>query len=128
MEDFRPYAEKFSEVLGSLAENAGEEASPLLVPREKVKKIHIVLLHLRPRSVRRFQHQPHDKAKNLHQKKTDQGMEVPSPASAKKGGTGPEKRPADERLHLWASWAATFGFNVAVNAGREKLVDGFLGR
>jgi F-type H+-transporting ATPase subunit gamma len=38
MESFRPTPAKFAEVLGSLAENAGEEASPLLVPREKVKK------------------------------------------------------------------------------------------
>ena len=45
MEAFRPYAGKFAEVLGSLAERAsGEEANPLLVPRETVKNIHIVLL------------------------------------------------------------------------------------
>ena len=43
MEAFRPYARKFAEVLGSLAERSGEGASPLLVPREDVKKIHIVL-------------------------------------------------------------------------------------
>jgi F-type H+-transporting ATPase subunit gamma len=34
MEAFRPYADKFAEVLGSLAERAGEEANPLLIPRE----------------------------------------------------------------------------------------------
>ena len=33
MESFRPYARKFSEVLGSLAERAGEGANPLLIPR-----------------------------------------------------------------------------------------------
>ena len=43
MQNFRPYAAKFSEVLGSLAEKSGDEASPLLMPREEVKKIHIVL-------------------------------------------------------------------------------------
>lgn len=44
MEAFRPYAGKFAEVLGSLAERAsGAEANPLLVPRETVKRIHIVL-------------------------------------------------------------------------------------
>ena len=42
-EAFKPYAGKFAEVLGSLAEKAGEEASPLLVPREEVKKVNIVL-------------------------------------------------------------------------------------
>jgi len=43
MEAFRPYARKFSEVLGSLAERAGEGASPLLVPREDVTKVHVVI-------------------------------------------------------------------------------------
>jgi F-type H+-transporting ATPase subunit gamma len=43
MENFRPYAGKFAEVLGSLAEKAGDEASPLLIPREDAKRIHIVL-------------------------------------------------------------------------------------
>ena len=39
MEAFRPYADKFAEVLGSLAEKSGEEANPLLVPREEVKTV-----------------------------------------------------------------------------------------
>ncbi|MCP4689386.1 MAG: ATP F0F1 synthase subunit gamma, partial [Desulfobacterales bacterium] len=43
MEAFRPYAAKFAEVLGSLAEKTGEEGSPLLAPREEVRKIHLVL-------------------------------------------------------------------------------------
>ncbi len=42
MEQFRPYAAKYAEVLGSLSEKAGDEASPLLIPRENVKKVHIV--------------------------------------------------------------------------------------
>ena len=44
MEAFRPYAEKFAEVLGSIADKAGDQASPLLTPREEVRKVHIVLL------------------------------------------------------------------------------------
>jgi len=43
MEGFRPYAQKFSEVLGSLAEKTGEEANPLLTPRDPVKSIHMIL-------------------------------------------------------------------------------------
>ena len=37
MLNFRPYAAKFSEVLGSLAEKSGEDASPLLMPRKRSK-------------------------------------------------------------------------------------------
>src|SRR4030042_2330939 len=43
MEGFRPYAKKFAEVLGSLADKSGEEASPLLVPRSEVPSIHLIL-------------------------------------------------------------------------------------
>ncbi len=43
MNGFLPYAAKFAEVLGSLAEKAGENASPLLIAHEEVKKIHIIL-------------------------------------------------------------------------------------
>ncbi|SMC41542.1 ATP synthase F1 subcomplex gamma subunit [Desulfocicer vacuolatum DSM 3385] len=43
MEAFKPYASKFSEVLGSIAGKAGEDASPLLVPREEAKKVNIIL-------------------------------------------------------------------------------------
>jgi F-type H+-transporting ATPase subunit gamma len=43
MESFRPYAIKFSEVLGSLAERADEDASPLLIAREIVKNVNVVL-------------------------------------------------------------------------------------
>jgi F-type H+-transporting ATPase subunit gamma len=46
MENFRPYASKFSEVLGSLAQKSGEEASPLLVPREEVKETSCGLVYL----------------------------------------------------------------------------------
>ncbi|HDI60585.1 MAG TPA: ATP synthase F1 subunit gamma [Desulfobacteraceae bacterium] len=40
---FRPYAEKFAEVLGSLAGRAPSEANPLLIPREEVHNVHVVL-------------------------------------------------------------------------------------
>ena len=43
MEGFRPYAEKFAEVLGGLSGRAGEETSPLLLPHEEVIKKHIIL-------------------------------------------------------------------------------------
>jgi F-type H+-transporting ATPase subunit gamma len=43
MEGFRPYAEKFAEVLGSVSGRAGDETSPLLLPHEEVIKKHVVL-------------------------------------------------------------------------------------
>ncbi len=58
MEAFRPYAAKFAEVLGSLAEKSGEDASPLLVERETVKNIHVLLCTSDRGLVRWFQHEP----------------------------------------------------------------------
>jgi F-type H+-transporting ATPase subunit gamma len=43
MEGFRPYAEKFAEILGGLSGRAGDETSPLLLPHEEVIKKHIIL-------------------------------------------------------------------------------------
>lgn len=43
MEAFKPYAGKFAEVLGSIAGKSGENASPLLVPRDEVKKVAVIL-------------------------------------------------------------------------------------
>ena len=39
MEAFKPYASKFAEVLGSIPGKAGEDASPLLLPRDDIKKV-----------------------------------------------------------------------------------------
>jgi len=43
MEGFRPFADKFEDVLGSLASKAGEEANDLLIPRDEVKNVHIII-------------------------------------------------------------------------------------
>lgn len=42
MEQFRPYASKFAEVLGSLAARSGNTNNPLLTPKEVVRKVHFV--------------------------------------------------------------------------------------
>ena len=43
MNGFKPYASKFSEVLGSIAQKADQNVSALLVPRDDVSRVHIVL-------------------------------------------------------------------------------------
>ncbi len=43
MEAFKPYADKFADVLASIAGKANEDASPLLVPRDKEKKEALIL-------------------------------------------------------------------------------------
>ena len=42
MENFAPYARKFSEVLGNLASRIEPEVHPLLVKREKISKVELL--------------------------------------------------------------------------------------
>ena len=123
---FRPYAQKFGEVLGSLAERAGENASPLLVPREEVRRIHIVLCTSDRGLCGGFNINLIEKAEALMNEKAGDDVAFSFTAFGKKGRDWCRKEKlalADEQLGVVGS---KFGFNVAVAAGRT-LVDAFLG-
>jgi F-type H+-transporting ATPase subunit gamma len=125
MEAFRPYAAKFAEVLGSLAENAGEEASPLLVPREDPKKVNIVLTTSDRGLCGGFNYNLINKAEALAKEKTKQGMDVSITCFGKRGRDycrSNKKTITGEHIGVVGG---SFGFNVAVNAGRE-LATGYL--
>ena len=125
MDGFRPYAEKFSEVLGSLAEKAGEEASPLLIPKEEVKKIHIVLCTSDRGLCGGFNVNLTDAAKNMIKDSPINDAEYSLTCFGKKGRDWSRKNGhaiADEHL---GGVGSKFGFSVASTAGK-KLVDGFL--
>ena len=125
MEKFRPYAEKFSEVLGSLAGKSGDEASPLLVPKDTVRNIHIVLCTSDRGLCGGFNANLADAAKNLISEKTKPGVEFSVTAVGKRGRDWCKKkklRIVDQYVGVLSS---KIGFNIAVNAGR-KLIDGFL--
>ncbi len=125
MEAFRPYATKFSEVLGSLAARSGEEASPLLVPREDVKKIHLLLCTSDRGLCGGFNTNLIQKADKFVQEKAEQGIEITLTAFGKKGRDwcrSGKLTIADEHVGVVGG---SFGFNIAATAGR-KLVDSFL--
>lgn len=125
MEAFRPYANKFSEVLGSLAARSGDEASPLLVPREDVKKIHLLLCTSDRGLCGGFNANLIQKADKFVQEKTGQGIEVTLTAFGKKGRDwcrSDKLTLADQHIGVVGG---SFGFNIAATAGR-KLVDSFL--
>jgi len=126
MQNFRPYAGKFAEVLGSLAEKAGDEASPLLIPREETKKIHIVLCTSDRGLCGGFNVNLTSQAKEFMQEKEAEGVSFSFTNFGKKGrdwcrNNGLER--ASEHLGIVGS---KIGFNVASTEGR-KLVDAFLG-
>jgi F-type H+-transporting ATPase subunit gamma len=126
MEAFRPYAGKFAEVLGSLAERAGAGANPLLVPRENVKKVHILLCTSDRGLCGGFNFNLIEKAEGFMQEKAGQDLEFSFTNFGKKGLDWCRKNALTiDGEHLGVV-GANFGFNVAMTAGK-KLVDEFLG-
>lgn len=125
MEGFRPYAAKFEEVLGSLAESAGEESNALLVPREEVKKVHIILCTSDRGLCGGFNSNLIETAENLTKEKVNAGAEVVYTAFGKRGRDWMrrEKRTMVEQ-HLGVVGGA-IAFNIASTSGR-KLVNGYL--
>jgi len=126
MDAFRPYAGKFGEVLGSLAEKAGEEASPLLVPKEEVKKIHIVLCTSDRGLCGGFNINLIEKAEALVKEKEGADVSFSFTNFGKKGRDYCKKEGCDIVEEHLGVVGSTFDFSVASTAGK-KLVDGFLG-
>ena len=125
MENFRPYAGKFAEVLGSLAEKAGDEASPLLIPRESVRKIHIVLCTSDRGLCGGFNVNLIHKAEDFMKEKTADNVSFSFTNFGKKGRDwcrNTNKERVSEHLGVVGS---KIGFNVASTEGR-KLVEAFL--
>ncbi|MGD9250734.1 MAG: ATP synthase F1 subunit gamma [Desulfobacterales bacterium] len=125
MDAFRPYAGKFSEVLGSLAEKAGEEASPLLVPKEEVKKIHVVLCTSDRGLCGGFNINLTDKAQALLNEKAGEDVAFSFTYFGKKGRDWGRKARVEMLAEYLGVVGATFDFSVAATAGRQ-LVEGFL--
>jgi len=126
MDAFRPYAVKFGEVLGSLAEKAGEEASPLLVPKEEVKKIHILLFTSDRGLCGGFNINLIEKAEELMEAKAGEDISFSFTNFGKKGRDFCRKQEFDRVEDHLGVVGATFNFSIASTTGK-KLVDGFLG-
>ncbi len=125
MESFRPYASKFGEVLGSLAGKAGEEANPLLVPREEIKRVHIVLCTSDRGLCGGFNTALIDAADDFREEKESRNVEVSFTAFGKKGRDWCRKNKlncVDEYLGVIGS---QIEFSTASIAGK-KLINGFL--
>jgi len=125
MDGFRPYALKFSEVLGSLAEKFEEDSHPLLVPREEVKNIHVILCTSDRGLCGGFNVNLTEKAAALVKEKHGDIVNFSFTNFGKKGREWSRKENneiVEEHIGVIGS---PIGFGVASNAGR-KLVDGFL--
>ena len=125
MEAFRPYAGKFAEVLGSLAKRAGEATNPLLVPRERVKNIHLVLCTSDRGLCGGFNANLIEKARSFMKEKAAAEINFSFTNFGKKGREWCRKENLQIDAQHLGVVGSTFGFQIASAAGK-KLVDAFL--
>jgi F-type H+-transporting ATPase subunit gamma len=125
MEAFRPYAGKFSEVLGSLAQRAGGESNPLLVPKEEVKKVHLVLCTSDRGLCGGFNVNLIEKADAFVKERAGEGMDFSFTNFGKKGRDWCRKENLQIDAEHLGVVGTSFGFNVAATAGKN-LVEAFL--
>ncbi|MEW5736549.1 MAG: ATP synthase F1 subunit gamma [Thermodesulfobacteriota bacterium] len=124
MEAFRPYASKFAQVLGSLAERSGSDASPLLQPRENVKNIHVVLCTSDRGLCGGFNTSLIEAAQDFLESKPDKAVSFT--LFGKKGRDWARRtKKAFEKVHLGVV-GTRFPFSVASKSG-QSLINDFLG-
>ncbi|MCP3941698.1 MAG: ATP synthase F1 subunit gamma [Desulfobacteraceae bacterium] len=124
MEAFEPYASKFAEVLGSIAGKSGEDASPLLVPREEVKKVALILCTSDRGLCGGFNNNLIYKAEQLIESEL-QGKDVSFICFGKRGRDWAKKTPFSIEDEYVGVVGGNIEFSVASTSG-QKLVDSFL--
>jgi F-type H+-transporting ATPase subunit gamma len=123
MEDFRPYAAKFAEVLGSLAERAGSGGNPLLVEREEVKTVDIILMTSDRGLCGSFNNNLITKAKKFAKEKSAEGKQVRFIAAGKKGRDFARKSGLAISSEHIGVVGGRFGFNIASTIGTAAIDD-----
>ena len=125
MEAFRPYAEKFAEVLGSLAGRAGEQSSALLVPRETVHNIHLVVCTSDRGLCGGFNTNIIDQANAFRKEKAAAGLGVSFTLFGKKGRDWCRKLQGNIAGEHVGVIGSQIPFDIASTTG-TKLIDGYL--
>ncbi len=124
MEAFMPYASKFADVLGSIAGKSGGDASPLLIPKEEVKKVALLLCTSDRGLCGGFNINLINKAVKMLKSELE-GKEVSFVCYGKKGRDWAKK----EELAIDAEYIGVVGgtveFSVASTSG-QTLIDSFL--
>jgi F-type H+-transporting ATPase subunit gamma len=124
MEAFKPYAGKFADVLGSIAGKSGEDASPLLVPRDEVKKVALVLCTSDRGLCGGFNTNLIAKAEKLIQSELE-GKDVSFTCFGKRGRDWAKKQPQPIDAEFLDVVGGNVEFSVASSSG-QNLIDSFL--
>ncbi|MBF0227048.1 MAG: ATP synthase F1 subunit gamma [Desulfobacterales bacterium] len=125
MSAFRPYANKFAEVLSSLAERASEGVSSLIEERETVNTINIVLCTSDRGLCGGFNSNLISKAEALISEKAKNGAEISFTCFGKKGRDWCKRNSMKIRKSHIGVVGTKFNFNIASTEGRS-LIDDFL--
>jgi F-type H+-transporting ATPase subunit gamma len=124
MEAFKPYAGKFADVLGSIAGKSGDDASPLLVPRDEVKKVALVLCTSDRGLCGGFNTNLIAKAEKLIQSELE-GKDVSFTCFGKRGRDWAKKQPQPIDAEFLDVVGGNVEFSVASSSG-QSLIDSFL--
>ncbi|MFH2091370.1 MAG: ATP synthase F1 subunit gamma [Pseudomonadota bacterium] len=124
MEAFKPYAAKFAEVLGSIAGKSGEDASPLLVAREEIKKVAVILCTSDRGLCGGFNTNIISKADQLIKSELE-GREVSLICFGKKGRDWAKKQSQPIVDQYIGVVGGKVEFSVAASSG-QKMIDSFL--
>jgi len=125
MEGFRPFADKFEDVLGSLASKSGEEANDLLIPRDEVKNVHIILCTSDRGLCGGFNINLTHKAAQLLKEMTDANLTFSFTNFGKKGRDWCRKEKHTIIEEQIGVVGGNFDFSAASNTG-HNVIDKFL--
>jgi F-type H+-transporting ATPase subunit gamma len=123
MEDFRPYAAKFAEVLGSLAERTESGANPLLVDREEVKTVDIILMTSDRGLCGSFNVNLITKALKFAQSQMNEEKNVRFITAGRKGRNFARKNAFTINSEHIGVIGGRFGFNIASTIGAAAIDD-----
>lgn len=124
IERFRPYADKFYEMLTDLSSRTDASAHPLLEVREEIKKVVIVLITADRGLCGSFNVNLVNKARKLAEEKQAEGKTVEIICVGKKGRDAMRKQPwpiVAEHVNVMN----TFDFTLGAELG-TKLMNGYL--
>ena len=124
IEQFRPYADKFYEMLGDLASGADQSVHPLLEVREEVKSVGIVLVTSDRGLCGSFNANLTNVALNLAEQKASQDKAVKFYCMGKKGRDAVRKTDY-ELIRGYTDKMNSFDFTLANELGTE-IIDTYL--
>ncbi|TIH12307.1 ATP synthase F1 subunit gamma [Marinifilum sp. JC120] len=124
IERFRPYADKFYEMLGDLAAGADSSVHPLLEVHEEIKSVGIVLATSDRGLCGSFNTNMINAALKLAAAKKAEGKAVKFYCVGKKGAAA-VKKTEHEIIEAYNDDMSSFDFNLAASIG-NKVIDAYL--